>query len=62
MRSIASDFFSQNPLMAGPQVAMLIFLAIFIAVSWRLLRSDKDRWDGAARLPLDEGKTEIGHD
>lgn len=62
MRSIASDFFSQNPLMAGPQIAMMIFLGIFLAVSWRLLRSGKERWESAARLPLDENKTEIPHE
>ncbi len=62
MRAIASDFFSQNPLMAGPQIAMLIFLAIFCVVTWRLMRGGKERWESAARLPLDENKTEIPHE
>jgi cbb3-type cytochrome oxidase subunit 3 len=59
---MASDFFSQNPLMAGPQIAMVIFLAVFLGVTWRLLRSSKERWEHAARLPLDDGKREISHE
>lgn len=57
MRAIASDFFAQSPLMAGPQIAMLIFLAVFAAVVYRVVRGGAGQWESASRLPL-EGESE----
>lgn len=54
MRAIASDFFAESPLMAGPQIAMLIFLAVFVAVVVRVARSRASQWDAAAGLPLSD--------
>lgn len=67
MRAMASDFFATNPLMAGPQVAMLIFLAVFGVVVWRVLRARSSDYEAQARLPLcDESSSpearENGHD
>ncbi|WP_157069366.1 hypothetical protein [Sandaracinus amylolyticus] len=56
MRAIASDFFATSPLMAGPQIAMLIFLAIFVLVAVRIARGGARQWDAAARLPLEDEK------
>ena len=60
MRSIASDFFASSPLMAGPQIAMLIFLAIFAMVVIRVIRSGASRWEAAARLPLEDSDVKVG--
>lgn len=57
MRALATDFFAQSPLMAGPQIAMLIFLAVFAAVVVRVIRSGSRQWESASRLPL-EGESE----
>ncbi|AKF07935.1 hypothetical protein DB32_005084 [Sandaracinus amylolyticus] len=42
--------------MAGPQIAMLIFLAIFVLVAVRIARGGARQWDAAARLPLEDEK------
>jgi hypothetical protein len=65
MRAIAADFFLRSPLMAGPQIAMVIFLVIFLLVTWRVLRSRSSEWETAARMPLMDGTTgpgEKGHE
>ncbi len=53
MRAIASSFFETSPLMAGPQIAMLIFFAIFAVVVLRVVRSRAADFDDASRLPLE---------
>jgi hypothetical protein len=54
MRSIASDFFSQSPLMLGPQIAMFVFLAIFLSVILRVFLNRTSEYEAAARMPLDD--------
>lgn len=52
MRAIAMDFFERSPFMAGPLLAMLIFLGVFVAVLARLWLRGSKSYDAAAQLPL----------
>ena len=54
MRAMASDFFATNPLLAGPQVAMVIFVIVFAAVIWRVLRARPADYQAQASLPLSD--------
>lgn len=54
MRAMASDFFATNPLMAGPQVAMVIFVIVFAVVIWRVMRARPSDYQAQASLPLAE--------
>jgi hypothetical protein len=54
MSRIAADFFASSPLMAAPQIAMLLFFAIFVAVCVRVARTRARDWDTVARLALDD--------
>ena len=54
MRAIALDFFARSPFMAGPLLAMLIFLGVFVAVLARLWLRGSKSYDDAAQLPLFE--------
>jgi hypothetical protein len=56
MRQMAESFFERSPVMAGPLIAMLIFLAVFLLVTVRVMRTRPAEVDRAARLPLGEGE------
>ena len=60
MSDMARDFFSNNPLIAGPLIAMLLFSAVFLAACVRVVRAKRDHVDRMAQLPL-EGETEVHH-
>jgi hypothetical protein len=59
MSQIAHDFFARSPLMAAPLVAMLIFIAVFVVVVARVMRTKKTDLDRSASLPLDEGGNDV---
>lgn len=59
MRQMAESFFERSPVMAGPLIAMLIFLAVFLFVIVRVMRSEKAEMDRTARLPLEEGRDDV---
>jgi hypothetical protein len=54
MSQIAKHFYLDNPLIDLPIVALFLFLAVFLAVSWRALRARKGEMDTMANMPLDE--------
>lgn len=53
MRAMAADFFARSPVMAAPVVAMLLFLAVFIAVAIRVFLTNRSEFSKVERLPLD---------
>lgn len=62
MSDMARDFFGDNPLLAGPLIAMLLFTAVFVAACVRVIRSKAEHVDRMAQLPLEgEGETEVHH-
>lgn len=62
MSDLARDFFSDNPMLAGPLIAMLLFTAVFVAACVRVIRANRDHVDRMAQMPLDlEGETEVHH-
>jgi hypothetical protein len=56
MRQIAEGFFRESPFMAGPLIAMLLFVAVFAVVVVRVLAARKNDIDRSARMPLEEGE------
>lgn len=59
MRQMAESFFERSPVMAGPLVAMLIFLAIFTLVIVRVMRAQRAEMDRSARLPFEDGGDDV---
>ncbi len=59
MRQMAESFFERSPVMAGPLIAMLIFLAVFLYVTVRVIRSERAEMERSAHLPLEEGGDDV---
>lgn len=57
LTALASDFFAASPLMALPVVALLLFLCVFTAATWRALRKRPAELEPIARLPLGDDET-----
>jgi hypothetical protein len=53
MSDLARDFFSHNPALAGPLIAMALFGLVFLAAAYRAARADKGHVDRMARLALE---------
>lgn len=56
-----TDIVSHADLALFPQVAMVLFLLVFVAVLVRVGRrsgSEAETWRRAARLPLEDGATD----
>jgi len=53
LSKLAATFFSQSPVMFYPLAALLLFLLVFLIVSARVIRSNKESYDALASLPLD---------
>lgn len=61
MSELAADFFANNPAMAGPMVAMILFIAVFVAAAIRAWRISPEHIDRLAHLAL-EGEPEEATD
>jgi hypothetical protein len=59
MRQIAEGFFDRSPVMAGPLIAMLIFITVFAVVIFRVVRAHKSEVDRSARLPFENGGDDV---
>lgn len=55
-----SDIMSNMGLAIYPTVALLMFLAVFIAVAWRAMRSRREELDVYACLPLSDDERGAG--
>lgn len=53
MSELARDFFRDNPALAGPLIAMVLFTMVFLAGVWRALRADRTHVDRMAQLALE---------
>ena len=51
-----TDLMSGMNLSLYPQIALVIFLAVFFAVAVRVWRMPKDNADELARLPIDDSE------
>lgn len=50
-----SDIMGHAGLSIYAEVALILFLAAFVGIAWWVLRpAARDRWQQAARLPLDD--------
>lgn len=52
MGFMAMDYFRQSPLLALPVAALVIFMLVFLTVSFRAWLGGQARWDDLAQLPL----------
>jgi len=58
MVRMAENFFALSPLLSLPLITMLLFGAVFIAVSVRALRAPKTEMAALSKLPLEEADNE----
>jgi cbb3-type cytochrome oxidase subunit 3 len=49
-----SDIVGHMDLAVWPKMALVLFLAVFVAVTWRALRTSKAEMDRAASLPIND--------
>ena len=61
MGELARDFFSENPAIAGPLIAMLLFTTVFVAAVVRVMRAKREHVDRMAHLPLEGEGMEVEH-
>ena len=59
MSEMARDFFSDNPAIAGPLIAMLVFTLVFAAAVVRVIRAQREHVDRMAHLPLEGDDMEV---
>ncbi len=50
---VAMDFFQKSPLLAFPLVALALFMLVFFVITVRTVLTQKTRYEGVARLPLE---------
>jgi hypothetical protein len=50
-----AELLAKSPLLVLPVVAMLLFLAVWIATTIHALTRPRAQMDAAARMPLDRG-------
>lgn len=54
MSRMAHDFFAASPVLTLPILGMLLFAGVFLAITWRVLRTSEDEIASQASLPLEE--------
>jgi len=54
LSSIAREFFQDSPALIFPIVGLALFVAVFVAVVVRVLRTRSASYDKVASLPLSE--------
>jgi cbb3-type cytochrome oxidase subunit 3 len=54
MRFMVSDFFARSPALLGPVIALVLFMIVFVAASIYALRTQREKHDRMALLPLQE--------
>ena len=52
LSALASEFFAASPLMVLPVLALLLFVCVFTAATWRTVRRKPSELEPIARLPL----------
>ncbi len=58
LSQFSADYFARSPVIVFPIVALAIFMVVFIAVTVRALRSNKDEVDHLAALPLSDSEVD----
>ena len=61
MSELARSFFSDNPAIAGPLIAIVVFTLVFVSAVVRVLRANREHVDRMARLPLEGDGMEVEH-
>jgi hypothetical protein len=54
LTQLSADYFSRSPVLAMPVLALMVFLAVFVAVSLRALLGKREEQERMAQLPLEE--------
>lgn len=58
---LASDFFSQSPVLALPVVALLLFMVLFTVMAVRAMRLPASEVQSLAELPMSRDTTRISN-
>ncbi len=53
MRAFSAEFFARSPVLIFPLIALGIFFVLFVAIALRVMLTQREESDAAARLPLD---------
>ncbi len=53
MRAFSAEFFARSPVLIFPLIALGIFFVVFVAIALRVMLTQREEADAAARLPLD---------
>jgi hypothetical protein len=62
LSALARTFYAESPLLAYPIIALVLFLAAFVAVTWKVARSSRAELDAMAQLPFHDEPTIIERD
>lgn len=53
MRAFSAEFFARSPVLVFPLIALGIFFVVFVAITLRVMLTQREESDAAARLPLE---------
>lgn len=53
MRAFSAEFFARSPVLVFPLIALGIFFVVFVAISLRVMLTQREQTDAAARLPFE---------
>lgn len=59
LSQIAKNFFADSPVIAYPLVAMVLFMTVFLVITWRTMRRDRSELDALAQLPFADGEASV---
>jgi hypothetical protein len=54
---MASEYFQRSPMLIFPVLALALFMLVFFVVTVRTVLTQKERYEGIARLPLADEKS-----
>ena len=59
---LAKRFFAESPALGFAVIALVLFIAAFVAIAIRVARTDKRQFQDLARLPLQQDTRGGKHD
>jgi hypothetical protein len=54
LSAMAKHFFASSPVLAYPLMAMVLFMTVFLVISWKTMRRDRVELDVLAQLPFSD--------
>lgn len=60
LRAMSAEFFSRSPVLIFPVLALALFFVVFVVITIRVVLTQREEVDAAARLPLNDGDNHHG--